>query len=121
MYHPAYWIVFSATTALLFIPGTQQRRVFSLSSDGARGKGRRGRGKEEKRECKRHVSEGRLAACMHPSTHTHWLAGSQADKCPQQAMYSLPGGAGFEIRTMLQGADGSVKGTTGTDQLWSQG
>ncbi|CAO2635681.1 hypothetical protein LEMLEM_LOCUS23227, partial [Lemmus lemmus] len=21
MYHPAYWIVFSATTALLFIPG----------------------------------------------------------------------------------------------------
>lgn len=63
------------------------------------------------------MSEGRLAAC----THTHWLAGSQADRCPQQAICSLLGRAGFEIHTVLQGAAGSVTGTTGIDQLWSQG
>nr|XP_040141496.1 uncharacterized protein LOC120889763 [Ictidomys tridecemlineatus] len=32
MYHPAYWIVFSATTALLFIPGSdRKKRTFPLA------------------------------------------------------------------------------------------
>lgn len=57
----------------------------------AEGEGKRGRGKEEKRECKRHVSEGRLAVCTRAHTHTQWLAGSQADRCPS-ASDLLPSG-----------------------------
>lgn len=57
MYHPAYWIVFSATTALLFIPGNQQRRMFSLWAM-VRLLGQKGKGEEGEARRKRGSARG---------------------------------------------------------------
>lgn len=81
MYHPACWIIFSATTALLFIPGMGEGgSLFPGRFRDVREEEWEGEPRGEERECELHVRErGRLAVCtrihIRSLTHTH------ADAC----------------------------------------
>lgn len=91
MYHPACWIVFSATTALLFIPGTGQGLLYSWADFEVLELERKGRKESPggERECELHArGRGGLAVCTRAQsarslTRTQMLAARDLLWCRQ--------------------------------------
>lgn len=129
MYHPACWVVFSATTALLFIPGTGRwggrggggaicgAGGAELPEQERRG-GRRAQG--GRRECELRARE-RGAGGVHARTHSHARSclqhglGSRSQRCEPVSWVRVCTALRCEALLLLR------RGPRGINQLWSQG